>query len=216
MAARVGRTIEIEWQLALRDPRTVRRLTAARSGEWTVEPHEVVRLRDSYFDTADWRVLRAGYALRVRRSGTKVEATLKALARARRGPAKRREITAPLANARPATLLRARGAVATWMRRAIGDARLRRLFAVRTRREVFAVRHRGRIVAELALDSTRILARGRERCLTRVEVEVTRGPTALVARFVATLRRGRHLTLARRSKFEEGLRTAGLTPPRVR
>jgi inorganic triphosphatase YgiF len=152
--------------------------------------------------------------LRLRRADGEVEATLKALARARRGPARRREISAATPEATVGGVLAARTRVGRIARAIVGDARPRRLFGVRTRRELFAVRRGGRLVAELALDRTRIAAAGRARRLTRVEIEVKRGPSARVARFVATLRRGRHLTRAAQSKFEAGLATAGRRPPR--
>lgn len=207
------RAVEIEWQFAVRDLGAFRRsLAPTRRGAWSIEPAGVVRLRDAYYDTEDWRVARAGYALRVRRAADEIEATLKALARARRGAARRREISSPLRTARVTALLTARGPLAARVRTIVAGAPLRRLFGVQTRREVLAVRHAGRVVAELALDRTRIAAGTRRRELTRVEVEVKAGPPALVARFVGTLRRGRQLTPARRSKFEEGMATAKLHP----
>jgi hypothetical protein len=44
---------------------------------------------------------------------------------------------------------------------------------------------------------------------------VIRGGSSAVAPFVATLRRRRHLTNARHSKFAEGLRAAALVPGRI-
>lgn len=210
-----ARAVEIEWQLVVRDVDAFERwLAALRFTHWSIETASAVRLSDAYFDTADWRVWGEGYALRVRRNGAGMEASLKALGRARRGVARRREITAPLRDARPATLRALRGPVGAAIRHATASGRLRRLFAVRTRRHTFTLRHHGRAVAEIALDRTRITAgRGRSRRLERLEVEVKAGPPDLVARFVAALRRRRPLTLATRSKFEEGLRTARLVPP---
>ena len=211
------RHVEVEWQFELHDLGAFRRWIASeRFGDWEVAPRRRLTLRDTYCDTVDWRVLRSGYALRVRRADSAVEATLKAVTRGRRGMAVRREITSRVRDARPASLLRARGRVSARVRRVIAGQRVQRLFRLRTRRERFTVSHRGRDVAELVLDRTRIVGRTVERRLERVEIEVTRGTPALVARFVATLRRRRHLTVARRSKFEEGLRVAALTPPRVR
>jgi inorganic triphosphatase YgiF len=212
-----ARHVEIEWQFAVADLEAFRRWIVGRTlAGWAVVPRGVVRLSDTYVDTADWRVWRSGHALRLRRSGARVEVTLKGLTRGQRGLARRREITSPVPDARVPALRTARGQVAARVRTIAGDARLRRLFALRTRRQVFAVRHGRRNVAELALDATRIAARGKERRLWRVEVEVKAGPPALVARFVATLRRRRHLRAAKRSKFEEGLAIAGLRPPRRR
>jgi inorganic triphosphatase YgiF len=210
-------SVEIEWQLAVRDLDALRRwLVGAELDGWAVTPAAVVHLRDAYFDTSDWRLWRTGYALRVRRTGVVIEATMKARASGRRGVAVRREITSLLRDGRARALSAGRGEVSVRVRRSIGSAPLRRLFGLRTRRETFAVRHDGRVVAELALDRTCIVVRGGERRLLRVEIEVRAGSPAVVARFVATLRRRRHLRIARRSKFEEGLAAARLRPPRGR
>ena len=213
---RRARAVEVEWQFAVPDLAAFRRwLVRASFDGWVVAPLGVVRLVDAYFDTPDWRLWRAGWALRLRRADAETEATLKALARARRGPARRREISTPMRDATVGRVLAARAGVGPLVRHAVGDGRPpRRLFGVRTRREIFAVRRDGRLVAELALDRTRIVAgRRARRLLMRVEIEVKAGTPARVARFVATLRRARHLTAATRSKFEAGLATAGLRPP---
>lgn len=205
------RGIEIEWQLVPRDDAAFERWLAGAGfdGGWTVVPEAKKRLADAYFDTDDRRLARAGFALRMRRDGGRVEATLKALRRAEGGLARRREITSPLARATAGALRASRGAVATHLGRTVGAAPLRRLFAIRTRRRTFAVRDRGRRVAELAIDRTQIVVRGRAvRRILRVEIEVTAGSPARVGAFVATLCRLRHLKAATRSKFEEGMRAA--------
>jgi inorganic triphosphatase YgiF len=198
---------------ALADLTPFRRwLVGAELDGWAVAPAAVVHLRDAYFDTSDWRLWRSGYALRVRRTGVAIEATMKARARGRRAVAVRREITSLLRDGRARALSVGRGEVSVRVRRSIGSAPLRRLFGLRTRRETFAVRHDGRVVAELALDRTRIVVRGGERRLLRVELEVRAGSPAVVARFVATLRRRRHLRIARRSKCYGGTAVASAPP----
>ncbi len=215
---RRGRAIEVEWQFEAADVDALARwLRRARfDGGWTVAPAKARTQRDVYLDTDDRCIQRAGFALRVRRSGGHVEATLKALARARGGLARRRELNERLADARMTTLRAATGLVGSRLRRLVGERRTRRLFALTTRRRTYVIRHRGRVVGELALDRTAIAARsGRPRRLTRLEVEVVgAGRAASIAGFVATLRRARHLRVARRSKFEEGLVAAGLAPQR--
>jgi triphosphatase len=216
MPSHAGR-IEVEWQLVTRDVERIRRWLAGWSpgGSWRVEPAGVQTLHDAYWDTPEWLLYGAGYALRVRRGRAGVEATLKALTRARAGVARRREIAERLPDARLASLHASRGAVGRRLADLAGSAVPRRLFGLRTRRRTFRLRHGGRVVGELVLDRTIIIAR-RTRRLERVEVEVGAGPVALVAGFVATLRRTRHLKAVRRSKFEEGLVAAGLVPPRRR
>lgn len=205
----MARGIEIEWQLVPRDLDAVARWLgdACIPGAWTVGPSTTRRLADAYYDTADRRIARAGFALRLRRTGAVAEATLKALRRAEAGLARRREITSPLERASVPALRASRGAVGARLRGLVGSVRLRRLFALRTNRRVYAVRARGRAVAELALDRTDVLVGGkRVQSIRRVEIEVKAGRPAEVAAFVATLRHARHLTPAKRSKFEEGLR----------
>lgn len=204
--------LEVEWQFEVRDVDAVARwLARADLGpEWEVTRRTMLRLHDVYFDTADWAVARTRHALRARSDGAGVEAALKAFGSSLGGAKHRREIVEPLADARLATLLAARGRVGRRVRAIVGPARLRRLFTVRTRREVWDVRRHGRVVAELALDRTRIVARRGTRGLERVEIEVKRSTPAVVARFVALLRRRRRLGPVRRSKFETGLATAGL------
>ena len=206
-----SRAVEIEWQFALRDVDAFARWLGDTvfGGGWTIVPSGVRSLRDVYLDSDDRGLARAGYALRIRRSGTRVEATLKAFGRKRRGRAERREITERLDDARTASLPAARGAVGTRVRRLCGGVGLRRLFAVRTRRRMYDVRRDARVLGELALDQTTITApNGRQRSLRRLEVEVVAGRPAMLAAFVASLRRRRHLEGARRSKFETGLALA--------
>ncbi|MCC6849580.1 MAG: CYTH domain-containing protein [Deltaproteobacteria bacterium] len=207
----MGRGVEVEWQLVCRDVAALERwLARARFDDrWGLTRLGVRRLADAYYDTADGRIARAGFALRVRRDGGKAEATLKALRRAEGGVARRREITSRLASARIASLHASTGVVGVRVRRMVGDRPLRRLFAVRTRRVVFALRRDGRVVAEVALDRTELRAPDVPlRRLERLEVEARAGRTARVAAFVAALRRRRRLVPAARSKFEEGLRAA--------
>src|SRR5437899_2119554 len=83
--------VEVEWQFDAVDLRPVERWLAARG--LVGEQPAVRRLRDDYLDTTDWRLHRAGYSLRVRRSGRASEATLKSLATAHGGLRRRIEIT---------------------------------------------------------------------------------------------------------------------------
>jgi triphosphatase len=107
-----------------------------------VAPSETKKLTDTYYDTEDWRFYRAGYALRVRRDGERVEATMKSLAQPDDGGLKRRrEISEPLKGGGLKGLKAARGPVGVRIRLLLaGHGDLRRLFEVRTRREVFELR----------------------------------------------------------------------------
>jgi inorganic triphosphatase YgiF len=195
-------------------------------------------LNDTYYDTEDWRLYRAGYALRVRRDGESLEATMKSLAAAEGELRRRREISEPL-DGRATTPKRARGPVGERLRMLAGARDLRPLFEVRTRRRTFALRpespsagaivedpsgdlrphaaERGAI-GEIALDEAQILGDGGEPTrLGRVEVEAA-SSTALhdgIEELVDELREALNLRPTDASKFETGLSAAGLTPPRA-
>jgi CHAD domain-containing protein len=227
---------EIEWQLEADDLESV---------ESWLEEHPsasglaVVRgatkeLTDTYYDTEDWRLYRAGFALRVRRDGEGAEATMKALASAEDALRRRREISEPLADG-ITTPKGAPGPIGERVRRIAGAADLRPLFEVRTRRRAFALRpetpptgvtvedaagdiHRAEreqevAVGEISLDESEFSGEATAR-LSRVEVEV--GSEAVVhdgvGDFVDTLRDALGLRPTGASKFRTGLSAVGLSP----
>src|SRR5918995_453515 len=107
-----------------------------------VEPGEEKELTDVYYDTADWRLYRAGYALRIRSLNPgRFEATVKSLVstasddNARR----RREISEPLRAEEPSVLLSKKrpGPVGKYLKALVGSRELRPHFEVRTRRRTF-------------------------------------------------------------------------------
>lgn len=157
-------------------------------------------LADTYYDTGDWRLYRAGYGLRVRRgaSGKGSEATMKSLISAgdEGSLRRRREISETLQGEGADALGRASGPVGERLKALVGNRELRPIFEIRTRRRVFELREEragddsvGKIVqdasgdirragdglrtGEVALDSSKIpLGDGDEAAyLTRVEVE---------------------------------------------
>jgi triphosphatase len=224
---------EVEWQFDAADLEPVEawlRQHSSGSG-LVVEPESDEKVADTYYDSEDWRFYRAGYALRVRKAGGEVEATMKSISPARGNVRLRREISEPLANGRPTTLGKARGPVGGRARTLLGGHDLRPMFEVRTRRRTFAVlleapsengspedgESGGRIrIGEVMLDDTEVpLGEGREAArLTRVEVEAGAGtaPTPDLQGFVDEMQYALDLEPARISKFETGLYATGLSP----
>jgi triphosphatase len=134
---------EIEWQFDVPDLGSVNGWLEEQSSAFglAVVPAETKQLVDTYYDTEDWRFYRAGYALRVRRDGRRVEATMKSLAPPEDGGLKRRrEISEPLRSGGLKPLTTARGPVGERLRLLAGMRDLRRLFEVRTRRKAFELR----------------------------------------------------------------------------
>lgn len=210
---------EREWQLDADDLRAVsRRLRGAPLAEgFTVGVATTRQLTDTYYDTDDWRFHRAGYALRVRRTRARIEATLKAFGDRREGLQRRLEISEPLARPGADELVSAPGPVGTRVRAVAGHRPIAALFEVHTRRRAQPLRHAGRAVGEIALDRTSIPRPGGEEParLSRVEVEVGAAASAEVEPFVAALRTSCRLHPTATSKYAAGLHAHGLAPASV-
>ena len=69
--------LEVEWQFDAPDLRSVEGwLSQYSSGSGlVVAPDSTETITDTYYDTEDWRFYRAGYALRVRKTGGEVESS---------------------------------------------------------------------------------------------------------------------------------------------
>lgn len=229
---------EVEWQFDALDVRpVVRWLEGFAEDGGRVYATGEREISDTYLDTEDWRIHRAGYALRVREKGGKVEATMKLLAASEGdgGLKKRREISEALTSKKLASLTRSGGPVAERVGSLAGQKSLRALFEVRTRRKTYraalgaapeevepnpngsggeARSDGSATLGEIALDETEIqVPDGAPAVLRRVEVEVERGSAEDLAAFVEELRRGCRLTPAATSKFEAGLLANELSPP---
>lgn len=208
---------EGEWQFDAADLRSVRDWMEENIPQngLSSEPGEVRLLTDTYFDTADWRLYRAGYALRLRERGKSVEATMKSLEG--NGPEirRRREVTEPLGSGAVEEVRKAPGLVGERVRFLIGRRVLKPLFVVHTRRTAYAMSFDGEGVGEVALDETEFPLENDAEPVTlqRVEFEVRSESTPGIEGFVENLKVDCGLTPAVSSKYEAGLRIWELEPP---
>ncbi|MEO8538177.1 MAG: CHAD domain-containing protein [bacterium] len=206
--------LEVEWQYAALDTRpVVRWLNGPLPAGFSVVDRGTKELNDTYFDTPDWRVNRAGYTCRVRRKGVSAELTLKGMAEASGGMRSRRELTESLPDA-SASPLNAPGACGMLLRAVVGRGELRPIFSLMTRREIYDLSDAQGTLAELAVDETTIpVGEDRPVRLSRVEVEVE--PTAVdrARPFVAAIVAANRLTEAGTSKFESALIATGQAVP---
>src|SRR5918997_1585556 len=138
---------EVEWQFDVADPEVVEEwLEEYVSGSgFSVAPGSTRELTDTYLDTEDWCLYRAGYALRVRRKGSNKtsELTMKSLAPASsEGKVQRREISERVRNGDGGfpDLSEARGLVGEMLRTLTGSHEVHPLFEIRTRRRTFSLR----------------------------------------------------------------------------
>ena len=201
---------EVEWQFDATGLAAASRwLGAAAVPGYTVTPGPTKHLRDTYYDTADWRLHHAGFTCRVRDRGGGAELTLKSMADPSEAIRTRREITEMLPGA--GAIAAASGPCASLIRLAAGPHELRPLFELRTDRQTFRLGDAGGDLGEIALDHTAVdRAGGAPARLDRVEVEVHAGAVERARRFVGVLVATAGLVPAVASKFETALAAGGL------
>jgi triphosphatase len=209
---------EVEWQLAAADLGIVRQWLAEHGtvDGLVLEPRSTLQIVDTYLDTDDWRIHRAGFALRVRSEAGKSEATLKSLHSAHRGVADRRELTETLENSQSESIGKLTGQVGTRVQAVTGEHALRPLFEVRTTRQRHSIRKEDQAqpLGEIALDDT-VISRSHgepETHMQRVEVELLGEDREPLESLVKTLRADCGLETASDSKYSQGLKAAGLVP----
>jgi triphosphatase len=209
---------EVEWQLASADLGFVRRWLADHGtiDGLVLEPRSTLQIFDTYLDTDDWRIHRAGFALRIRSESGKSEATLKSLHSADAEVADRRELSETLQSAESGAIRQSIGPVGTRVHAVSGAHALQPLFEVRTSRQRFAVRREDQAqpLGEIALDET-VISRPRgepQASMQRVEVEALTETREPLQSLVKTLRRDCALEAASDTKYSKGLKSVGLAP----
>jgi triphosphatase len=220
-------TVEIEWQFDALDLRPVERwlatLPTLSIPSGPSEEQQTItalartprRLVDSYLDTDDWHLARAGFVVRIRRRGKEDEITLKdTRAAADSGLRQRLEVTEVLPEG-GVDALGPEGPVGRRVHAIAGRRPLHEILHVRTRRRPFALRVGGVDAAEVALDDTLIVVGSGERPmqLRRVEVEVLPEWQEALEPIVEQLRAACGLQPASLSKFEAGLLAVGAVIP---
>jgi triphosphatase len=215
--------VGVQWQFDALDLRPVERWLAAlpalsmgpeeqRTLGATAQPSQ--RLIDSYLDTGDWRMARAGFVVRTRRRGRHDEITLKTVRRAGAVRLRKLEASEALPEAGMAAL-GCEGPVGRRVQAVAGRRALRSVLHIRTRRSPYTLRIDGVEAAEIALEDTEIVVGNGERPMQirRVEVEVQPEWADLLAPLVQQLRATCGLRPATLSKFEAGLLARGIIIP---
>ncbi len=210
---------EVEWQLACADLGSVRRWLSDHGtiDGLVLEPRSTQQIFDTYLDTDDWRIHRAGFALRVRSESGTTEATLKSLHSASTEVADRRELTETLNSADSEAIRESIGPVGIRVCAVSGARALLPLFELRTSRQRFAIRKsdEARQLGEIALDET-VISRPHgepQASMLRVEVEALTKVHAPLRSLVKTLRSNCALEAASDTKYSLGLKSVGLAPP---
>jgi CHAD domain-containing protein len=209
---------EVEWQMVSTDLGAVRRWLADHGtvDGLVLEPRSTLQIFDTYLDTDDWRIHRAGFALRIRSESGRAEATLKSLRSASAEIADRRELSETLENSQSESLRHSIGPVGTRVHAVSGAHALLPLFEVRTSRQRFAIRREDEAqqLGEIALDET-VISRPHgepQTSMQRVEVEALTEAHEPLQSLVKTLRSDCALEAASDTKYSQGLKSVGLAP----
>lgn len=211
---------EIEAKFIIRRPAQVdAALRVLAAGGFAIAPQGESTHIDRYYDTADWSLLAAGWACRIRRRHGHEKVTLKSLHGADRNVHVRSEISQDYDGIdSKAPLSLAAGPVREELDGILGDRPVVQLFCVTTRRTVFELERPGPrpMRIELDLDECRIEAeKATEKAtgvlqFTELELESRSGNAADLESVAALLCDEAHLVPAHYSKFERGLQAAGL------
>jgi CHAD domain-containing protein len=209
---------EVEWQLASTDLASVRRWL---DDHGTIDglilaPRSTLQIFDTYFDTDDWRIYRAGFALRIRSEDGKSEATLKSLRSNSAEMADRRELSEKLDSNESESIAHLKGPVGTRVHAVSGAHPLQPLFEVHTSRQRYAVHAANdeHQLGEIALDET-VISRPHgqpQTSMQRVEVEALTDAHEPLQTLVKALRNDCSLQSASDSKYSQGLKSVGLAP----
>lgn len=203
------RPVEIELKFRVDDPavgETI--LTTDRFGSLAAEadPAHDVEMSDRYVDTADGRLARAGYAVRLRRIADTTSVSVKSLTRvaAAGGAARREEIEGPADEVAPPADWPPSDARSLVVQHA-GDAPLTHLVTIRQHRRR---RHYASETAtvELSLDRVEIMADERVlEVFTELEAELVQGEEAALTVIAAVLDGTEGLRRATSSKLDQAL-----------
>lgn len=221
----MNRHTEQEWQFAARELDSARSWLAAQphdASERRFASRPTLELRDTYYDSPDWMIFRAGFALRVREAREaddtgigETEVTLKSLHRGHNGLARRTEISESVGSAGLDEVLARDNGIGGRIRELVGTRTLAALFHASTRRERQQLLEADTDLplAEVDLDETSIeTPSGQAQEMRRVEVECINAEPEAVSAFVEQLRDAAQLEPVEVSKFRAGLAVAGLDP----
>ena len=219
----MDRNTEQEWQFAASGLDAARAWLAAQPAnpsDRRLAAKSTLQLCDTYYDSADWMIFRAGFALRMRRERAdahdeQTEVTLKSLHVPHDGLARRTELSELVGSSDMNVVLATSSGIGERIRELIGERPLAPLFKANTRRErqELLEADSNLPLAEVDLDDTSIeTPSGASQQLQRVEVECINATPEALQPFVERLRDGAQLEPVAQSKFRAGLEAAGLSP----
>ena len=216
-----GSRVEIEAKFLIDGAEQASALIDSLKSQVTRPPARV-HIVDSYWDTADWSLYRAGWAYRWRNASGKKSLTLKSIDGGRDVLHRRVEVEQPapadpegLGNSLPD------GHVADHLD-GLDLTGLRELFRVNNNRRIFDIRTPDETLVRAAVDQVTVStprSEGRQPAdglaFMELELELVEGREESLLRMAKAMQKRFDLLQSRRGKFDRGLQVAGLSPPSV-
>jgi len=198
--------MEIEAKFTLPDRDVFQRLMSVdRLAGFSLSAGRVKQVRDTYLDTVERLILRAGYACRRREQSEGILITLKGLGGAQGAVHRREELQVLISSDLPPAQW-SPSSVRDRVLQLIGSAPLLPLFELQQLRTVRLMTQGERPVAELSLDDVQVKAGNREQVYLEMEVELkSQGIEDDLSIIVACLRDEWQLKPEPLSKFERAL-----------
>jgi len=198
--------MEIEAKFTLPNRDVFQRLMSVdRLAGFSLSAGRVKQVRDTYLDTVERLILRAGYACRRREQSEGILITLKGLGGAQGAVHRREELQVLISSDLPPAQW-SPSSVRDRVLQLIGSAPLLPLFELQQLRTVRLMTQGERPVAELSLDDVQVKAGNREQVYLEMEVELeSQGTEDDLSAIVACLRDEWQLKPEPLSKFERAL-----------
>ena len=203
---------ETELKLKLLDPSLYDRIAADPfpGGQYVSGRRKSSDFDNTYYDTADRRLMSYGFMLRVRKSDEGAVATVKDTGTVSGGLFVRGEWTVPLEGEDVSVQAFAGLPIGEKLADAAGQEALEPLFKTAFQR-ISVDLQAGSALIEFAADRGEIVAGMKREPLYEIELELKSGDAADLVRLGSALAERFPLAIEKKSKFERGLQLAGLS-----
>lgn len=172
----------------------------------------VHHLETSYYDTPSFKLMNSGIAYRVRKNGTKYEATIKTEKEAHGGFSSRNEYNVDLPDGKPVLQWFKEEGFDTDLEKLIAGEPLVKLFTVDVERMLCLLKISAATTVELAVDRGKIISgiTGNECAVNETELEIKSGTKEDLLAYAGQIANLVPVTPENRSKYERGMKLCGI------
>lgn len=172
----------------------------------------VHHLETSYYDTPSFKLMYSGIAYRVRKNGSKYEATIKTEKEAHGGFSSRNEYNVDLPDGKPVLQGFKEEGFDTDLEKLIAGEPLVKLFTVDVERKLCLLKISEATTLELAVDCGKIISgiTGNECAVNETELEIKSGTKEDLLAYAGQIANLVPVTPENRSKYERGMKLCGI------